>query len=271
MSLELGSRRYDVTHRAVIMGAVDHLADQVPIDDWAQARVARLDAAAAMAAAGVDALDVGAACVGSRALGLRGGGRCAPGRDEAVTSADERQRLVPLVQEIRARHGVPVVVHTRRAEVAAACIDAGADAVDNDDGFSDPDLLSVCAAAGASVIVSWPDAGGVQPMPPPGDLTAHRERLGALLQRTVDAGIPSERRMVDPGGAPTHGLRPGDLVALARLLGDAGGHVVLSVDGDEAVATHALAITQGCRVIRTGDVRGARRVAGVLEAVLEHR
>lgn len=39
----------------------------------------------------------------------------------------------------------------------------------------------------------------------------------------------------------------------------------------EALAAEALAVTDGCRLLRTADVRRARRVAAVLEAVLAAR
>ena len=49
--------------------------------------------------------------------------------------------------------------------------------------------------------------------------------------------------------------------------------VLLDLDVGErreaTVAAHALGITLGCRILRAHDVRGARRTADVLAAVLE--
>jgi dihydropteroate synthase len=55
-----------------------------------------------------------------------------------------------------------------------------------------------------------------------------------------------------------------------RFLGD-----LLGLEVEErrlaTVAAHALGISLGCRILRAHDVRGARRVADVVAAVLETR
>jgi dihydropteroate synthase len=104
----------------------------------------------------------------------------------------------------------------------------------------------------------------------------------------VDEGIPVERVMVDAGldlgkTVPQSAelLRRSDaLVALGhpvflsasnkRFLGVLAGTEV--DDRREAsLASHALGIGLGCRILRAHDVRGSRRVADVMAAILEAR
>jgi dihydropteroate synthase len=114
------------------------------------------------------------------------------------------------------------------------------------------------------------------------------EFLRDRAARAVAAGIPPERVMVDAGldlgktePMSLELLQASDaLVALGfpvflsasnkRFLG-----VVLGLEVDErrlaTVAAHALGIAKGCRVLRAHDVRGSRRVADVLAAVLAAR
>ena len=112
--------------------------------------------------------------------------------------------------------------------------------------------------------------------------------LADRASRAEAAGIPRERIMVDAGldlgksePQSLQLLRTSDqLVALGypvflsasnkRFLGDLCGTDV--VDRRDATnAAHALGIALGCRVLRAHDVRGARRTATVMAAILEAR
>ena len=65
------------------------------------------------------------------------------------------------------------------------------------------------------------------------------------------AGIPADRIVV--AGGATHGAYP----------------VLVDVTGAPSpTAATAVAVVRGARIVRTGDVRGARRVCDVLAAVM---
>ena len=102
------------------------------------------------------------------------------------------------------------------------------------------------------------------------------------------AGIERERILVDAG--LDLGKTPAQSVELLRAsaaLAELGYPVFLSASNkrflgdllglavDErrlaTVASHALGIARGCRVLRAHDVRGARRTADVMAAVLQAR
>jgi dihydropteroate synthase len=274
--LALGPTRFDVTHRAVVMGILNRTPDSFydggeyfAFDDF-------LGKAEQLVADGADLLDVG---------GVKAG----PGED--VTEAEELDRVVPAVEALHTRFDVPLSVDTWRASVARACFAAGAVVGNDISGFADPDYLSVCAAAGASVVATHIRLAPRVADPDPhyddlvGEVVAY---LGDRAARAEAAGIPAERIMVDAGldlgKSPEQSL---ELLRSSDTLAGLGYPVLLSASnkrflwtlldvdrtsaGEGTVAAHALGITLGCRVLRTHDVRAARRVADSLAAVLAAR
>ena len=271
--LDLGTTRFDVTHRAVVMGILNRTPDSFYDQGAYYDFDAFLRKADQLVADGADFLDVG---------GVKAG----PG--EEVTEGEELERVVPAVEALAARFDIPLSVDTWRASVAEACFAAGAVVGNDISGFADPDYLPVCARAGASVVATHirlrPRV--ADPDPRYDDVVATVcDFLADRAQRALDAGIPAERIMVDAGldlgkteEQSLELLRASD--RLAEL-----GHAVflsasnkrflwklLDVDrtsaGEGTTAAHALGIALGCRVLRAHDVRDGRRVADVMAAVL---
>ncbi|HEY3353677.1 MAG TPA: dihydropteroate synthase [Polyangia bacterium] len=107
-------------------------------------RYADLDAAVAhgraLCDAGADILDLG-------------GESTRPGA-APVSAEEELARVLPVLERLRAALDVPISIDTYKARVAAAALRAGADLVnDVSGGRLDPELLAVCGAAGAPVIL----------------------------------------------------------------------------------------------------------------------
>ena len=229
--------------------------------------------AAQLVADGADFLDVG---------GVKAG----PGPE--VTEAEEMDRVLPAVDALIARFDLPVSVDTFRASVARAGYAAGAVIGNDISGFADPGYLPAAAEAGASVVATHVRLAPRVPDPEPvySDVSAEVcVFLADRAARAVAAGIPAERVMVDAGldlgKTPRQSAlllkRSDDLVALGfpvflsasnkRFLGELVGTEVH--DRREAsLAAHALGIAKGCRILRAHDVRGSRRVADVMAAIL---
>jgi dihydropteroate synthase len=270
--LDLGTTRFDITHRAVVMGILNRTPDSFYDQGAYYEFDAFLRKAEQLVDDGADFLDVG---------GVKAG----PG--EEVTEAEELERVVPAVEALRARFDVPLSVDTWRASVAAACFEAGAVVGNDISGFADPDYLPVCAAAGASVVATHIRLRPRVPDPDPHyddvvqtvcDFLAERAR------QALEAGIPPERIMVD-AGLDLGKTEEQSLVLLraSDRLADLGHPVFLSASnkrflwtlldvdrasaGDGTMAAHALGIALGCRILRAHDVRNGRRVADVRAAV----
>lgn len=273
MFLDLGTTRFDLTHRALVMGILNRTPDSFydqgsyfEFDDF-------LRKAEQLVLDGADFLDVG---------GVKAG----PG--EEVTEAEELDRVVPAVEALRSRFDLPLSVDTWRASVAKACFEAGACVGNDISGFADPDYLPVCAAAGASVVATHIR---LQPRVPDPDpqyddvVLAVVEFLADRAARAEAAGIPAERIMVD-AGLDLGKSEPQSLVLLrsSDALTSLGYPVFLSASnkrflwtlldvergsaGDGTMAAHALGIALGCRILRSHDVKNGRRVADTMAALL---
>ncbi len=274
MQLRLGSRRFDVSHRALVMGVLNRTPDSFhdrgayfKLDDL-------LCQAERLVTDGADLLDVG-----GRAAGVGTG---------QVSEAEELDRVVSTIAELGRRFDVPLSVDTWRASVAAAAFEAGALMGNDMSGFSDPGYLPTAAAAGAAVVATHIRLSPRAPDPDPvyvdvvADVAAS---LQTLARRAQAAGIPPERIVVDAGLDLGKTWRQsvrllaasGTLAALGYpLLLAASNKIflgrVLGLERHErdyaTVAACALGVARGARVLRVHDALGARQVADLFAAVL---
>jgi dihydropteroate synthase len=271
--LHLGDRRFDIRHRAVVMGILNRTPDSFYDRGAYWDFDAFLRKAEEHVRAGADFLDVG---------GVKAG----PGAE--VGEEEELERVVPAVEALTRRFDVPLSVDTWRASVARAAFAAGAVVGNDISGFADPGYLRAAADAGASVVATHIRLGPRIPDPDPryDDLVADvRNVLADRAQRALDAGIPPPRIMVDAGlDLGKTADQSLELLRASASLADLGFPLFLSasnkrflwalldVDADRArtgtIAAHALGIALGCRVLRAHDVTGARRVADTMAAVL---
>jgi dihydropteroate synthase len=273
VELWLGERRFDITHRAVVMGILNRTPDSFYDKGSYFGFDAFLAKADQLVADGADFLDVG---------GVKAG----PG--EEVGEQEELDRVIPAVEALHARYDIPLSVDTWRASVIDAAIAAGAVVGNDISGFADPDYLDVCARGGASVVATHIRLAPRVPDPNPvyDDLVADvRAFLAERARRATDAGIPPERVMVDAGldlgkteAQSLQLLRRSDALVelghpvflsasnkrfLAHLLGREVGDVAQGTN-----ASHTLGIMLGCRVLRAHDVRAARRVSDLTADLL---
>jgi dihydropteroate synthase len=220
-----------------------------------------------------------------------GGVKAGPGAD--VSEAEEIERVVPFVRLVRDRHPDLVIsVDTWRAGVANACLDAGADIVNDAWGGVDLGLAGVAGAHGAAIVCTH--AGGQQPRTRPhrigfddvmADVIA---RTTELAGRAVDAGVPRESVLVDPGhdfGKNTyHSL---ELTRRLPELAVSGFPVLVSLSNKDFVgetldrpvperlvgtlATTAVAAWLGAQVFRAHNVRETRDVLDMVSSIRGNR
>jgi dihydropteroate synthase len=273
----LGPHRYDVRHRSLVMGILNRTPDSFFDGGTYFDFDAFLAKADQLVAEGADVLDVG---------GVKAG----PGPE--VGEQEELDRVIPALQALRARFDVPLSLDTWRASVLREGIAAGAVVANDISGFADPDYLAVAAAGGASVVATHIRLAPRVPDPEPSYDEPVVDAVAQFLrdrgEQAEAAGIPRERVMVDAGldlgktePQSLELLRAHDRFAALgwplflsasnkRFLGHLVGTEV--ADRREAShAAHALGIALGARILRAHDVRGARRTADVLAAVLAAR
>ncbi len=274
MFLDLGTTRFDITYRAVVMGILNRTPDSFydqgsyfEFEDF-------LRKAEQLVVDGADFLDVG---------GVKAG----PG--EEVGEQEELDRVVPAIEALRSRFDLPLSVDTWRASVAKSCFEAGACIGNDISGFADPEYLDVCSAAGASVVATHIRLAPRVPDPDPqydDVVVSVCEFLADRAARARTAGIPRERIMVDAGlDLGKSELQSKMLLRSSDALTALGYPVFLSASnkrflwtlldvergtaGDGTMAAHSLGIALGCRILRAHDVRNGRRVADSMAAILE--
>lgn len=269
-------RAIAVGEPAGLMGIINVTPDSFSDGGRLAAPADAAAAARAMVAAGADWLDVG-------------GESTRPGA-EPVDADAEIARVVPAIRAIRAAGvRVPVSVDTSKGAVAAAALEAGADAINDVTGGADPELLAAAARARCPLILmhmrGTPRT--MQHDPRYDDVVAEvRAALAAALARAVAAGVAERAIILDPGigfgKTLAHNLA---LLAALPRLAELGRPLLLGVsrkswlgaltgiaepaarDGASHVA-HAL-LARHAALLRVHDVAGARaalRVAAALGA-----
>ena len=253
-------------------------------DSFAE-RAPRLDARAAaglavqMASAGADLIDIG-------------GESTRPGA-QPVGAAEELARVLPLLDALRGRLPVPISIDTYKADVAREAIAAGASMVNDISGLRrDPALARVIAETGAAIVLMH-TRGTSQSMYAEavyGDVVGDVVReLRGSIQCALDAGVPIERVIVDPGVG--FAKRPTDSYGvLARLpefasaldrpvlVGPSrksfmrealGGRPAIERDWGTAAAVTA-AVLAGAHILRVHAVAEMAQVITVAEEIRRH-
>lgn len=217
-----------------------------------------------------------------------GGESTRPGADP-VPAEVELQRVLPVIRGLRQRlPGVVLSIDTRKAAVAQAALDAGAQIVNDISALrDDPALPALCARTGAGVILMHMrgEPKTMQVEPCYADVV---EEVAAFLAQRIGAaeaaGIARTAMAVDPGIC--FGKTVAHNLALLRRLdrfAELGCPVVVGTSRksflgrlagggpedrrDGTAATVALAAFLGAAVVRVHDVAEMARVAAVADAV----
>jgi len=184
-----GGHFLDLADAPLVMGIINCTPDSF----YSGSRAPGLDEALALARRmieeGADILDIG-------------GESTRPGSD-SVDPEEERRRAVPLIEAIRRESLIPISIDTRKASVARAALDAGADIVNDVSGLADdPEAAGLVAERGAPVVLMHRrgDSKSMQNDPHYDDTVGEiAEELLAAVDRAVAAGIRRERIILDPG------------------------------------------------------------------------
>lgn len=148
-----------------------------------------------MLASGADLLDLGAEST-------RPGGGVYGGGARTVPPEEELARLLPVLSGLRAATDAPLSVDTRKGEVAARALDAGADLINDVSALADPVLGRAVAAAGCPLVLmhSRGELATMQSGIHFDDLLSEvRSELALAMGRAAEAEVPAERLILDPG------------------------------------------------------------------------
>lgn len=144
-----------------------------------------------------------------------GGESTRPGSDE-VSVEEELARTVEVVR-VLAAEGVCVSIDTRHAEVARACVEAGASIINDVSGFRDHAMVEVAASCDAGLVVMHMkgEPKTMQKSPVYDDVVAEvRDYLRDQAKMLEAAGVAPERICIDPG--PGFGKTPAQTLEVVR-------------------------------------------------------
>ena len=230
---------------------------------------------------GADFIDVGGES--TRPAGPYGEGA------QAVSTDEEIQRTVPVIEKLAERVDVAISIDTTKAEVARRAVQAGAALVNDISALRfDPAMGETVAAAGVPLVLmhmkGTPKT--MQQNPTYRDLIG--EIKGFLLERASaarDAGIAPEQIVIDPGLGFGKQIRHNfEIVARLSEFGALGypllvgpsrkGFVgaALKLPPEErlegTLAALALCVAGGAHILRVHDVGAAVRALAVADAVV---
>ncbi|MER6989158.1 dihydropteroate synthase [Saccharopolyspora hirsuta] len=201
--------------------------------------------------------------------------------------AEELDRVVPVVEELARRTGVPLSVDTSRPEVMTAAVAAGATLINDVRALRYPGAVETAAELGVPVCLSHmlrpPHL--MQQDPSYADVLAEvADFLRERIEDCASAGIPRDHVVVDPGFGFGKTLEH-NLVLLRSLrvfaelgvpvmaglsrkamLGQITGRPVGQREA-ASVAAAVLAAQRGAKVLRVHDVAAAVDALKVLDAV----
>jgi dihydropteroate synthase len=206
-----------------------------------------------------------------------------------VSPGDEAERVLPVVEALAAKAGVPVSIDTSKASVARAALEAGAQIVnDVAAGRFDPEIFVVAAERGAPVVLMHMrgEPRTMQQHPIYADVVGEvMTFLAERAEAAAAAGVSRDKIVVDPGFGFGK-TREHNLVLLARLrefrslgfpvlagtsrksfIGATLGGLPVGERLEGTAATVALAVANGASIIRVHDVREMRRVTSMVEEV----
>jgi dihydropteroate synthase len=212
------------------------------------------------------------------------GGESTRPNAQPISAAEELARVLPALRAVCETVDVPVSVDTRKSEVAAEAIAAGAVIINDVWGLrGDPTMVDVIAAHPEVAVIAMHNQRGTDY----GDLM---EDICASLRESVRIaearGVSANRIVVDPGfgfaKTPAQNLelmrRLAELRGLGRpvLLGPSRKHTIGAVLGDLAppdrvegtLALLSLAVAAGISMVRVHDVVAAVRAVRVADAVV---
>jgi len=222
-----------------------------------------------MVAAGADIVDVG-------------GESTRPGA-EPVPVADEKARVLPVVERISELDAL-VSIDTRKAAVARAALDAGADILNDVSGLEDPEMRLVASEYDVPVIVMHSIDAPVIPGKEIHYDDVVEDVVDALTERVLlaeKAGLDRSQIIVDPGigfgktAAESFELldRIGEFKGFGCpvLVGHSHKSMFGLVDRDAGnryeptIAATALAAERGADIVRVHDVAANRAAVDVVE------
>ncbi len=274
--IPLPSGGLELGPRTLIMGVVNVTPDSFSDGGLFYDEARAIEHGLALAEEGADILDVG-------------GESTRPG-SEPTDTAEEMERILPVIEALARHCPAAVSVDTYKAEVAQAALEAGAQIINDITALrGDKRMAGLAAASGAGLILMHMqgEPRSMQLEPTYGDVVAEvGEFLAAQARLAQEAGVEPTRIVVDPGigfgKTLEHNLELiRGLPALAGLgypvmLGASRKSFIGVLTGRQepgqrlwgSVGVHVLGAALGADIVRVHDVAPLKEALAVCDAVM---
>ena len=277
--MKIGNREFDLENQVYIMGILNVTPDSFSDGGkWNQLDDA-LYHVEEMVKQGMDLLDIG-------------GESTRPGYT-LLSEVEEIERVVPVIEAVKARFEIPVSIDTYKGAVAEAAAGAGADLLNDIWGFAYERRglgQAEAKSAMAEVAVKYHLPVCLMHNRAKAEYADYLQDVAADLLESVEiavsAGVPKEQIILDPGFGFAKDYRQ-NLVLMKHLEVVTGlGYPVLlgtsrkSMIGltlnlpagereEGTLATTVMGIEKGCSIIRVHNVQANVRAAKMTQAILQ--
>ena len=214
-----------------------------------------------------------------------------------ISAEDELNRLLPVVKSLREEMPNMVLsIDTYKAETARACLEEGADIINDIWGFRyDPDMAGTVAIANATAILMHNRTQGAQAVNSElggryegvkydDIVTEVRDWLAEAVDLAVEAGVRPDKIILDPGIGFGKTIEQNlFLLKHIDMLRDLGfpillgvsrkgfiGHTLNLPQGERlegSLAANAWGVLHGADILRVHDVKETVRLARMLDAI----
>ena len=264
--------------RILVMGIVNVTPDSFSDGGRFDSLEKALAHARRLASEGADILDIG-------------GESTRPGA-APVDARAEIERVVPVIEAVRAELDLPVSIDTMKGEVMRAAVAAGAEMINDVNGLRDPDALVAAVEAGVPTCIMHMQ-GEPRTMQQNPDYDDVVEDLRLFFRERIDtclaAGMQEQNLVLDPGFGFGKSLQHNlDLLdrfgrfrefGLPLMAGISRKSMLGKITGREAadarvaasVAAGVLAAERGANILRVHDVAETVDAVSVIHAMRENR
>lgn len=275
--LRFRKKSYDLSHRTLIMGALNVTPDSFSDGGHFFDREKAIEEGLRLAQGGADILDIG-------------GESTRPGA-KPLDAEEEIRRVIPLIRTLVQKIDIPISVDTRKARVAEKALETGAEMINDISALRFDERMAEVVARWKVPVVLMHMRGNPETM----QLDTHYDDfLGEILsffrERVVFAesrGIPADQIVLDPGIGFGKSLEEQHNLILLKylqnfkvlekplLIGTSRKAFIGKILGlpprereEGTMATVAVAILNGANIVRVHEVERMRRVVQVTDAVL---
>ena len=183
MIAEIAGSRFEWGSRTYVMGIVNVTPDSFSGDGLGTDQGAAVAQGLRMVRESADMLDVG-------------GESTRPGH-HTISAGEEVARTEAVVARLAREAGVPISIDTYKLEVAEAAVAAGATVINDVWGLTRSPAMADLAATKSCALVVMHNQDGTEYQT---DLMVEIKRfLCEAVDRALDAGVPRERVLIDPG------------------------------------------------------------------------